>query len=719
MKRIYILLCCSLFLLLVSSCRKEDNTFKGTDNIIASFQLKKGDLVLKAAITPDSISVIAPENMVLTGVAATVVLSERAKISPDPAGIEDWSIAHEFVVTSYSGAKRTYRYSVTRNVIAADGDILLVRQADVDSLAALGVSKINGNLTVGQKTGADSIYSLAALSAITNITGSLVINPTFAGHNLAGLQNVESVGSLLFGPAFGTYTVGVLTFIDTLSLPKLNTVRTDFVLNGNGFKVLDMPSLKNVDGSLQFLYLDSITQIKLPVLEQALGSLIILGSGQENKLSSIEFPALKKAGDIQVAQLPNLNSISFTALKDAQSFVITNNQKLTAINAAAVTAVYGNVDFSNDGLVTKLELVALEKIAGNFTIENLFALENLDGLSVLKSVGGQLRLNNLSALTAWNGLKKLETISGNCQLMGIPLLNDPNLEGLQSLMHVGGDMMMYGVAFKKFTGFKLTKLKFLNIYGSDDSPIESIDISGVDVQERIVIGNMPKQVKLKGKDVCTAALFLEGAAVSIEGFKEVKDMTFTYYLGESPVPVQSFPMQKITGNLTIAVLGFNEVTLPNLTEIHGKSQIDGYGATAIEFHNLSIAGEMNLNIGGSGVDVFTIPALEKVKGDLVIATGLYSGSIGDLQFPKLKTIEGRLSLLGANEYYGNTRMTNLNGFSALTSAQGIDVHYNLELKDYSGIKNVLSSFTAEQWSVFGNAYNPSHEDLQNGKFIEL
>lgn len=715
---IYSILCCSLLLLFLNGCRKEDNTFKGTDNIIASFQLKKGDLILNAAITPDSITVITPGNASLAGAVATVLLSERASITPDPGGIEDWGVSHEFVVTSHNGAKRTYRYTVARNVITADADIVLISQADVDSLAALGISRINGNLTIGKKDGADSIYSLAALSGITSITSSLIFQPTFAGKDLQGLENLESVGSLLFGPAFGNYTTGPLTFMDTLSLPALTTVRADLVLNGARFKVLDLPALTTVDGALQILNLDSLAKLNLPKLEQALGSLLVLGSGNADKLTEIELPALKKAGEIRIAQLPNLGTLKLAALKDAQSFVVSNHPKLTGITASALTTVYSITDFSNNEILTDLNLTSLTNAGGNFTIENAFALENLDGLAALKNVGGQLRLNNLYVLKSWNGLQQLETVGGNCQLMNIPLLEDAEMNGLKSLTSIGADVMIYGVAFKNFTGFKLTTLKSLNIYGVEGSAIESIDLSGIEVKERIVIGNMPTQVKLRGKDAVAASLHIEGAAVKMEGFKEVKDLTFTYYIEESPVPVQVFPIQKVKGNLTIAVSGFTGVQLPELVEVDGKSQIDGYGATVFEFAKLTTAGAMNLNIGGSAVDVFTMPVLETVKGDLVIATGLYSGSIGDLQFAKLKTVEGKLQLLGANEYYGNTRMTNLDGFSALTQVQGIDIHYNLELVNYAGIKNALASFTAEQWSVVGNAYNPSYEDLQAGKYVK-
>lgn len=715
---IYLFLGFSIGSVLLSGCRKEDNTFKGTDNVIASLQLKKGELVLKAAITQEAITITAPGNISLVGAIATLVLSENATIIPEPASIEDWGIAHEFVVTAYGGVKRTYRYVVERNVISADGDVLLVRQADVDSLAALGISRINGSLTIGKTEGADSVYSLAALTGIKSITSSLIVNATFAGKNLEGLENLETVGSILFGPAFGSYTIGAPTFMDTLSLPGLTSVRADLVLNGARFSVIDLPSLTTVDGHLQLLYLDSLPVLKLPKLEQTLGSLRVMGSGYQGKLAEIELPVLKKAGELRIEQHPNLSSLKMPLLKDAQSFEVLYLPKLISVTAPELNTVYSVLDLSGNEVMTELNLSGLSKIGGNVTIENAFALKNLDGLASLKTVGGQFRLNNLYELNNWDGLKKLTSVGGNCQLMNIPLLNDPNVEGLQSLSTIGGDVMIYGVAFKKFDGLQLSQLKTLQIFGASDISIELIDISGIEVTDRVIIGSMSVPVTLKGRDVYDASVHIEGAAVQMEGFREVKDLTFTYYSDETPVPVQTLPVQKVTRNLTIAVLGFSAVQLPNLTEVVGKTRIDVYGATAIELPLLSTTGEMSLDVGGAGLDVFGIPFLETVKGNLMIATGANSSSIGSLQFPKLTTIEGKLQLLAANEYYANTSMTNLDGFKTLSNVQGIDVRYNLELKDFSGLKNALNSFAADQWSAIGNAYNPTYEDLKNGKYIQ-
>src|SRR5262245_44316910 len=105
----YITICLLLATLVLNSCSKDyDGPFEGRDNTIASFQLKKGGLVLQAAIKQDSIVITAPGSLSLAGVTAAVVLSENAHISPDPAKVSNWEQPIDFVVTSYDGLVKTY-----------------------------------------------------------------------------------------------------------------------------------------------------------------------------------------------------------------------------------------------------------------------------------------------------------------------------------------------------------------------------------------------------------------------------------------------------------------------------------------------------------------------------------------------------------------------------------------------------------------------------------
>ena len=84
--------------------------------------------------------------------------------------------------------------------------------------------------------------------------------------------------------------------------------------------------------------------------------------------------------------------------------------------------------------------------------------------------------------------------------------------------------------------------------------------------------------------------------------------------------------------------------------------------------------------------------------------------------PKLTTVNGSLNISGYSSYYGNSKLTNLNGFPVLKNVKEITVSYNSSLSDFSGLKNILSSVTASGWNVFNNAYNPTYQDMLDGKY---
>jgi hypothetical protein len=186
----------------VACTENEADPFSGKDNYIAAFSLTQGNTVFDAAIAGDVITVTVPEGLSLNNAKATVKLSENASIYPDPAKITAWDDEALFAVTAYNGAKATYKYTVARSGVAREGTVVLETQADVDAFGQLGITFIDGNLTVGRAAGTDSITSLAPLAGLKEVAYSLTLNPTYAGTGLEGLENLERVG--------GTLQVGAL-----------------------------------------------------------------------------------------------------------------------------------------------------------------------------------------------------------------------------------------------------------------------------------------------------------------------------------------------------------------------------------------------------------------------------------------------------------------------------------------------------------------------------
>ncbi|MBE9600965.1 hypothetical protein [Pedobacter sp. MC2016-24] len=695
-----------LAIVLLGSCKK-DSLFKGTDNNITAFELNQGDVVLKGAISQNNIVITAPENMVLTGATPKVLLSEKASIQPDPASISNWDEAHEFVVTAHNGSQTTYSYKVERNIISREGDVVLLSQADVDALAALKLTAINGSLTIGKASGEDKITSLDALSGLKSIAYDLNINPTYTAKDLSGLKNLEQVGAI---------QIGALEKLETLELPKLKTVMLNLVVNGAGVKTIKLPELLKIDKGLQLISLLSLTEINFPKLKSIVQNISIQGSYAPSLLKSIAFPELENMeGDLIISQWTQLASIQFPKLKKVNELSVIGFAELKAFEAPQLKNILANLEISHNEKMSTLDLSGLQTVAGGFRLQNLPELKNLDGLKSLTSVQGDLFFYTMPGIKNMNGLKSLVSVGGNVMLSGFNVLEDPNLEALANLKKITGTLTISETPFKKFTGFGLTEISSLSIFGYNVSTIEEIDVTKLNILTNITLSNISTNVKLKGKDSYDCGLTFDQANVTLEGFKEVKD--FTYNMSSADLkPVQTITVAKVKNNLTLGIYGFSKLSLPNLEEIGKASRITVSSKMELDLPALKKSG--SLEIAATQMDVLNFPALQTIDGDCSINTANYQGSMGDLKLPALTSINGTLKLFGYSSYYTNTKMANLNGLSALSSVKRIEISYNVALNDFTGLKKAIASIAASNWVVSGNKYNPSYDDMVNAKYVK-
>ena len=670
---IQLTICVILAALLAGSCRK-DNLFKGKDNDIASFGLRVGNQLLKAYIQNDSIVVTAPGNLSLAGATAVIVLSERAHISPDPSTITDWTQPEKFVVTSFDGATRTFQYVLQRNVISKDGDIILMTQADVDTLAKMGLTRLNGSLTIGRPDGPDSISSLTGLSSITSIAHDLIINPTYTGKDLKGLDNLQTVGSFLIGPDPGTFTQAPLMYLKTISLPKLTEVMANVNINGVGITTLDLPALTKVDLSFQIVFVDSLTTIVLPRLQSVLQNLNIQGYFLPNSLQTISFPALTNVGaDLTVSSWPSLTTVSLPVLTKTSAIRISGLSLLTSITAPKLQTALGDVDFSFNTVLTTFDVSSLQTVGGIFTFGGASTLDNLNAFKSLTAVGGDLTLSEMPALTDISGLKNLQKVGGKFILQNLLVLADDNFSSLSALKTIGGDVQISGVPFKTFNGFATTKLQSVSIDGTGLTTIRQIDLSGIDITGLVKINGLTGGAVVKGKDVLNGDIDIERSDISLSGFKQVNNFTFNYH-DDDPAPstpTSTLPVQKVSGDLSININGYHTLSLPNLASVSGMCLIS------------------------TGYDIY---------------------SLTDIQAPLLTKIGGQLFVTGQNGSSPNTLMTNLNGFSSLTSVQSATIINSQALTDFTGLKNAIPSLSSANWTVNNNLYNPSYQDMVDGKY---
>ena len=363
-KRVFFFLFISL---LVTSCSDDESDFTGGDNYITSFRLKQGEALLHTTIHGDSIKLVVPENFTFDGISAAITTSENATLSPSLSEVQAWNIKQTFTVTSYNGSKRTYTYVVEKRSVAHEGNVVLATQADLEAFAAQDINEVNGSLTIGEAEGEATVTSLAPLAKLRKVKYDLIINSTYGGTNLEGLENLESVGAI-----------------------RIN--------KGTGLEEVNLPQLKDI---AQTLYVES----------------------SQSKIATINFPKLTNiGGSVTLGSLSTLETLSAPKVEKIWGALnLSSDRSLVELDLSSLKRVDGELNLSDISKITNVDgLKALEFIGGKFTLDNLSAVENLDGLKALSYVGGDFWMYRLPLITRLNGFSSLKEVRGTLTIYSVP-----------------------------------------------------------------------------------------------------------------------------------------------------------------------------------------------------------------------------------------------------------------------------------------------------------
>ena len=668
-------------ILFVTGCDDDDSFWDGTDYYIASFQIELNSTTYNATISSDSITIKVPGNVSLNGATATVKTSENATIDPDPSDITDWNNDQTFTVTAYNGSSQTYYYSVIQTGVTGSGDIVLTTQEEVEAFAARGISELHGSLTIGASEGEDSISSLALLTDLKIITSKLVINPTFSGTSLKGLENLEQVGSL---------KIGAVTKIDEVAFPALKSIVSDLTITSSKITSLSFPVLENVDNSVTLERNDSIAQLDFSSLKSVANDFIIMGWANDSKLNSISLPALESVqGELKFYYLYQLISVSMPEITTAGSVNIYANPVLESISLPKLEEAFKDVKIYSLALLTSLDLSSLSEVGGDLYLQSLPLVGHVECLKSLTSVGGIFTLNYL------------------------PLVSD--LSPLASF--TGAEEVVLGVGTQSFSELKSFKYaESLTITGNG-SDVETIDVSNIEGLTYLRIENISSLFTLKGPEVFNGTLRIQTSNYNLEGFQEVDNILFYDFSTSSEI-----------GDKEVAsIKKVNEDFYVGATNMSGTYKFTGLeyvGGTLtiacqvpVEMPALKEVGELYSKLYALEEVILDLPALEKVNGDCNIATSYTTGlQLADINLPSLTTVEGLLTIAGYRSYLPNTELTNLDGFSSLTNVENLVIQHNSVLADYSGLEHAISSLSSTTCTITGNAYNPGYESLAAGKW---
>ncbi len=460
-------------------------------------------------------------------------------------------------------------------------------------------------------------------------------------------------------------------------------------------KVLSIPNLKSVDKCGNIEITNTLLE-NLNTFSNASGTLGTWGIALMDNPALTSISGLSKivcTARLQIDQctkLPSLQGINIPGVME--SFVsITRNDALTDItavsgklksangltvsgNAALVTASFplyerGSMAFKDNGSLTTLGFPKFRE-ADAVDLTHNVKLATID-MSALESITNSFNLNGgfetVQSLSSFDlpALKKC----GRFNIVNCPGIT--NLDGFANLESLNGDLT-----------------------------ISNANIPGASIKLKTINGFN----KLTG---ITFSLFLETAAgsgdrlvgfdgplTSIKGFKSLKTVGAMFTIG---------------GKNLVDISGFT-----NLESIGQDTRIITTGLTGLEgLSKLKSAGLSESRL----IYITDNTKLVSIKGLAALASisGIYIS-----RNPELKDLEGLekvKSMKYGIEISVNNKLVNIDGLANVEGAiTGITISENTGLTSLCGItKLVKGGGNTGVYRVSGNAYNPTADDIKNGK----
>ncbi|MCD8293269.1 MAG: hypothetical protein LUC23_05855 [Prevotellaceae bacterium] len=676
MKRILLYLTAFLTPFLLANCSDDDDTlqvFAGIDNHIVYFSLTATDgTKWVASITGGEIVVTVPSYLSLEGAAVEYEISEQASLYPLPESITDWDDEQRFRVVAYNETLRDYTYKVVRSDVDSGGTVTLLTQSDVDEFAATLATVVTGNLIIGGYTlqQDDPVTDLSPLSDITEVRYNIVVNNSFAGQEVR-LDGLLSAGGLYMGTS--TSKVGTVQKTDIV-LPALTTLG-NISVNSDSIKSLQLPALNEVTNVyIQAKMLESIDLSALTLISGDMSLFAGTTSATGNSvLESLFLPSLESIeGSLEMKYLTGVTSLDLTALQN----------------------IGGSCDLEFLTSLKTLLLPELTHMGDAFTWKYLTNVTTLsmDKLTEAKSIS--VSDNASTAMLAGVFFPVLERVEGDFVLNANC---STSLLSLPALKSIGGQFALW--YFRYLTDLEIPLLTECgSIYFYYLTSMADLDISTIESVSSAQFIAMYELATVKAKEGALNDVTLNGGSTLsvIPTFEGVETIAGTLYL------------TNYTKN--------GEFTFPGLKHIGEFKQASSLSGSTLTFPDLETLDTLTLT-SCSWLQQFSAPKLAEVTYWNTSYTTLMN--TGDFSIPSLRKIETFKFFGGTStSLAGRVVLTSLDDFSGVTQIGSVDIENWGTLTDFSGLKNALSTLSESTWTVSGNAYNPTFQDMLDGKYVQ-
>lgn len=426
--------------------------------------------------------------------------------------------------------------------------------------------------------------------------------------------------------------IGNLRFYNENQIEEINFIELKninnslLIYNNNNLKSLKLNNLTNIENSieisncskLKYIEMKNLIIVKYYLLLQNLNELLNIDFSNFdstthnnysfyyenrhaqlsieikncNRIEEINFPKLKNtAGGMYINGNSNLKKININELKVlGDSLIINNNNLIEEINFNSLN------ECKQDFFIRGEKSIKIIEMPNLFSIKNRLYISENENLEILKfnkivSTGNEIKIYNNKSLKIIE-MPKLKTITDYILIEGLPVLNDLNLNSLESVNY-SSDYSYYDTRFHKISIIleNCVNLEILSLPA----------LLGLDGGMYITQNSSLKEINLPLITRFNDSPFLMNNSLEIISFPELVDFGQYFVMYNEPNIVELNIPNVISCNGSIKIydnLLLNKVSMPKLNSITQDLYMKFATNGEIDLdNNISILGTTTLTNG--------------------------------------------------------------------------------------------------------------------------
>ncbi|OQP38680.1 hypothetical protein A4H97_18350 [Niastella yeongjuensis] len=440
-------------------------------------------------------------------------------------------------------------------------------------------------------------------------------------------------------------------------------------------------------------------------------------------------------------------TVNRTSINVAGSVVLTTQADVDAFAKQGATEVAGSLIIGSiagkDSITSLAALYKLKRIDYSLIIYPTLSARQIVGLDNLQSVGNDIQIQTADTLdiVAFPALESAGSIS--IQSVLIDALNFPKLKQVAKFLNINASVSSFTAPILQqvkgavtlstdaFSGALMQVVSFPALTTTGNFTISNFrQLTKLDCPVLTKTGDLKLDNLTSLFNVSCPKLQTAGY-ITLPGESKLTQISFPaltqaggWYMAAKTINTLELPLLKtISGDLLMWDNSLRTFSMPLLEEVSGSiniTQMSQLTQSAVEWPVLKKVGvDFYLQIQSALVNRLSCAALASVGGDLVVGTGYGTTSLATVSFPKLTTITGNLRLFAEQAPSNpNSKLTSLDGFTALSKVKSIDVSGQSVLTSFAGLQLAIPGINAAAWRASGNNYNPTYSDLQAGKWTK-